>query len=62
MTPGALVRLEMGDGRVIREERYLTELDARFRDVQQGDDGLVYVVTDAADGQLLRLGPVGGAE
>jgi glucose/arabinose dehydrogenase len=62
MTPGALVRLEMGDGRVIREERYLTELDARFRDVQQGDDGLVYVVTDAADGQLLRLRPVGGAE
>ena len=59
MTPGALVRLEMGDGRVIREERYLTELDARFRDVQQGADGLVYVVTDAADGQLLRLRPAG---
>ena len=62
MTPGALVRLEMGDDRVIREERYLTELDARFRDVQQGDDGLVYVVTDADDGQLLRLRPAGGGE
>src|SRR5690606_37080283 len=57
MSPGALVRLEMSGGRVVREERYLADLDRRFRDVQLGADGLVYVVTDEADGQLLRLRP-----
>ena len=57
MTPGALVRLEMDAGRVVREVRYLADLGRRFRDVQQGPDGFVYVVTDEADGQLLRLRP-----
>ena len=57
MTPGALVRLEMDAGRVVREVRYLADLGRRFRDVQQGPDGFVYVVTDKADGQLLRLRP-----
>ena len=37
--------------------RYLADLDRRFRDVQEGPDGLVYVVTDEADRQLLRLRP-----
>ena len=57
MTPGALVRLTMQDGRVVKEERYLQELRQRFRDVQQGPDGLIYVVTDHDDGQLLRISP-----
>jgi glucose/arabinose dehydrogenase len=57
MTPGALVRLVLEDGRVTREERYLGELRARIRDVQQGPDGLVYLVTDARDGALLRVSP-----
>ena len=57
MTPGALVRLEMRNGRVVREERYLGELDKRFRDVQQGPDGLVYVVTDENEGEVLRIMP-----
>ena len=57
MTPGALVRLVMENGRVVREERYLGELGKRFRDVQQGPDGFVYVVTDEADGTLLRIRP-----
>jgi glucose/arabinose dehydrogenase len=60
MTPGALVRLVLEDGRVVREERYLAELGVRFRDVQQGTDGLVYAVTDEDDGQLLRLRPAAG--
>ena len=60
LTPGALVRLELSDGRVVKEERYLADLDQRFRDVQQGADGLVYVVTDEEDGQLLRLHPATG--
>ncbi|HVE77815.1 MAG TPA: PQQ-dependent sugar dehydrogenase [Gemmatimonadaceae bacterium] len=57
MTPGALVRLTMRDGRVAREERYLGDLAERIRDVQQGPDGMIYVVTDAADGRLLRVLP-----
>ncbi len=57
MTPGALVRLEMSNGQVTREERYLGEVNARIRDVQQGPDGLLYLVTDADNGQLLRVLP-----
>jgi glucose/arabinose dehydrogenase len=57
MAPGALVRLTIENGRVTREERYLADLDARIRDVQQAPDGLLYLVTDAPDGQLLRVVP-----
>jgi aldose sugar dehydrogenase len=54
MTPGCLVRLDMEDGRVRSETRYL---DERIRDVQQGSDGLLYVLTDARRGRVLRLAP-----
>ena len=54
----SLVRLELRNGRVVREERYLGEVGERIRDVQQGPDGLVYVVTDSPQGQVLRLHPV----
>jgi aldose sugar dehydrogenase len=57
MTPGGLVRLTMQNGQVTKEERYLGSLKARLRDVQVGPDGSVYVVTDAAEGMLLRIGP-----
>ena len=57
LDPGRLVRLTMQNGKVAREERYLGDLDERIRDVQQGPDGLVYVVTDEDDGRLLRLRP-----
>jgi aldose sugar dehydrogenase len=57
MEPGRLVRLTMQNGKVASEERYLGDLDERIRDVQQGPDGLVYVVTDEDDGRLLRLRP-----
>jgi aldose sugar dehydrogenase len=59
MSPGGLVRLVIENGRVTTEERYLGGLRARIRDVQQGPDGLFYVVTDAADGRLLRVVPGG---
>ena len=52
-----LVRLEMANGRVTKEERYLGDLRERIRDVQQGPDGMVYVVTDNAQGRLLRIVP-----
>lgn len=57
MNPGALVRLEMAGGRVVREERYLGELGERIRDVTQGPDGLVYLVTDSGMGRVLRVRP-----
>ena len=58
MASQVLVRLELRDGRVSKEERYLGELGERIRDVQQGPDGFVYVVTDAEDGRVLRVRPV----
>lgn len=58
LTPGALVRLELQDGRVSLEERYLGSLGERFRDLQQGPDGFVYAVTDNAAGRVLRIRPV----
>ncbi|MBZ5713748.1 PQQ-dependent sugar dehydrogenase [Nannocystis pusilla] len=61
---GALVlehlnRLDIEDGRVVGEERLLTDLGRRIRDVAQGPDGLVYVLTDGEDARLLRLAPTG---
>jgi glucose/arabinose dehydrogenase len=52
-----LVRLELDGARVAREERLLTDFSERIRDVRQGPDGLLYLLTDADDGQLVRLDP-----
>jgi aldose sugar dehydrogenase len=41
----------------LRRETLLTELRQRIRDVRQGPDGLLYVLTDEDDGALLRLEP-----
>jgi glucose/arabinose dehydrogenase len=57
LTPGGLVRLTLKDGRVTREERHLVELRERIRDVQQGPDGLLYLITDSRDGRVLRVSP-----
>lgn len=51
-----LVRLRLDGERVVAEERLLQGI-GRVRDVRMGPDGLVYLLTDAADGQLLRLEP-----
>ncbi|MCY1554633.1 Aldose sugar dehydrogenase YliI [compost metagenome] len=51
----ALIRLELRGDQVVHEERLLEQLDARIRDVRQGPDGYLYVLTDAGNGQLLRL-------
>jgi aldose sugar dehydrogenase len=52
-----LVRLEMKDGKVIKEEAVNTGVEERIRDVRQGPDGLLYMLTDARDGKLVRLNP-----
>lgn len=54
----ALVRLELDGAKVTHEERLLKELGMRIRDVAQGPDGALYIVTDASDGQILRISPV----
>lgn len=51
-----LARLVIDGGRVVGEERLLTDLGERIRDVAVGPDGAVWVVTDEADGKLVRLG------
>lgn len=54
---GALVRLELDGAKVTHEERLLEEMGMRIRDVAQGPDGALYVVTDASDGQIIRISP-----
>ncbi len=54
-----LVRLELEDGRVTGEEHLLTDRGQRIRDVAQGPDGALYMVTDQEDGELWRLVPAG---
>ncbi|MEJ0061449.1 MAG: PQQ-dependent sugar dehydrogenase [Terricaulis sp.] len=53
---GALVRLELDGERVTGEERLLTDV-GRVRDVVEGPDGAIYVITDDDNGRLLRLTP-----
>jgi glucose/arabinose dehydrogenase len=55
---GGLERVVLNDKlQELRRETLLTELHQRIRDVRQGPDGLLYVVTDEDDGALLRLEP-----
>ena len=50
-----LARLVLDGERIVGEERLLTGLGERIRDVAVGADGAVYVVTDAENGRLVRL-------
>ncbi|TBW09689.1 PQQ-dependent sugar dehydrogenase [Azotobacter chroococcum subsp. isscasi] len=51
-----LIRLELDGERIVHEERLLEDLDTRIRDVRQGPDGYLYLLSDETDGKLLRLG------
>jgi glucose/arabinose dehydrogenase len=57
LNPGGLVRLKIENGKVVKETRYIGNPRQRVRDVQQGPDGLLYVITDSPQGQILRLDP-----
>jgi aldose sugar dehydrogenase len=57
MNPGCLVRLVIKNGQVALEERYLGDLHERIRDVQEGADGLLYLITDNSNGRVLRVLP-----
>ena len=52
-----LDRIELKDGQVVAEHKLLEDLGQRIRDVRQGPDGLLYVVTDSPSGKLIRLLP-----
>jgi glucose/arabinose dehydrogenase len=51
----ALWRLTLNGNTVISRERLLAERGERIRDVRQGPDGLLYLLTDSTNGKLLRL-------
>lgn len=52
-----LVRLRIENGRVTGEERLLKDRGQRIRDVRQGPDGALYIVTDQEDGELWKITP-----
>lgn len=52
-----LARLVLDGEQVTAEERLLTNLNQRIRDVKQGPDGAIYVATDSARGRILRVTP-----
>jgi glucose/arabinose dehydrogenase len=55
----ALVRLTIDGDRVVDEERLLTDMRPRerIRDVVQGPDGALYLLTDTVQGRILKLIP-----
>ncbi|WP_338864966.1 PQQ-dependent sugar dehydrogenase [Myxococcus stipitatus] len=53
----ALVRLVLKNDRVVGEERLLLDQDSRIREVVQGPEGALYLLTDERNGRLLKLTP-----
>lgn len=54
-----VARLTLADGKVVSEEKLFEDL-ARIRDVRQGPDGFLYLLTDdpAPDGRILKVAPL----
>ncbi len=52
-----LSRLVLDGERVVAEEKLLTDLGERIRDVRMGPDGAIYVLTDSPQGRVLRVTP-----
>ncbi|WP_433587899.1 PQQ-dependent sugar dehydrogenase [Pseudomonas koreensis] len=51
-----LIRLQFDGDKVVHEERLLGDLKQRIRDVRQGPDGYLYVLTDEEEGSLYKVG------
>ena len=51
------MRLEFDRGQVVAEEGLLSGEYGRIRDVRQGPEGALYLLTDAEDGRLLKIAP-----
>jgi glucose/arabinose dehydrogenase len=59
---GALVaqlvsRLERDGDRIVKEERMLQGLRERIRDIREGPDGALWLLTDDRNGRVLRVVP-----
>jgi glucose/arabinose dehydrogenase len=52
-----LRRVVLEGQRVVHEEQLLRNLHQRIRDVRQGPDGFLYLLTDSSYGQVLRIEP-----
>jgi glucose/arabinose dehydrogenase len=50
-----LVRLPLDGNKITGEERF--DMGERIRDVRQGPDGALYLLTDASNGRILRVAP-----
>ena len=50
-----LVRLTLDGRKVVAQEQLLANLRARIRDVREGPDGWIYLLTDGVEGQIIRL-------
>lgn len=53
----ALVRITLDGNKVVLQERLLQSQNERIRDVRQGPDGFLYLLTDNADGRVLKVLP-----
>jgi len=54
-----LARVRVKDGKSVESEKLLDGFGQRIRDVRVGPDGLLYLLTDAATGAIVRLEPTG---
>jgi len=51
-----LIRLQFENDKIVHEERLLKDMKQRIRDVRQGPDGYLYLLTDDDKGSLLKVG------
>ena len=54
---GHVRRVDLEGGEVVGQEILFGDLEARIRDVRVAPDGTIWLLTDAADGQLIRVVP-----
>lgn len=52
-----LRHIDLENGKVVKEEVFLTEMETRFRNIITAPDGSLWVLTDAPEGKILRLSP-----
>jgi aldose sugar dehydrogenase len=52
-----IVRLDLQNGEIVGQEDLFADLKERFRDVREGPDGSLYLLTDSIDGKVIRVSP-----
>lgn len=53
-------RIDLEAGVVVGQERVFAEVNERLRDVIAGPDGMLYLLTDSAEGRVIRVVPAAG--